>query len=58
MRRRRPPITYPRHQMREVACPKCDAIPGDVCIGFSGQERVQNHLERWWARYRKSYPLS
>lgn len=58
MQRRRPPIFYARAEMREVVCPKCDAIPGTPCLGAAGQPRIENHLERWWARYRRSYPVS
>lgn len=54
--RRRPPVSYSRAEIATVACPVCQAEPGEPCRGYYGQVRQQNHLDRWWARYWKSYP--
>jgi hypothetical protein len=56
---RRPPVTYTRPEIREVECPTCGQLPGQPCLDRYGQlERTQNHMARWWARYRRAYPVA
>lgn len=35
-----------REAVQTVACPRCGACPGRCCIGYSGQQRTANHIER------------
>ncbi len=36
-----------RQLVRGKPCPKCEAVPGQKCIGSRGQNRYRNHRERW-----------
>lgn len=45
-------LAYSRTQVRQVACPACQAQPGENCIGARGKRRLSNHREREQARLR------